>query len=78
MFLTTFLSGIFMLAVHVFFPYLGEIEYGLFGVLLSIINMMGIPSIALQTVLAQQTAAAITPEQKDRLTGTVQTHEHRT
>jgi O-antigen/teichoic acid export membrane protein len=34
---------------------------------------MAIPSIALQTAFAHQTASAITPEQQDRLTGTVQT-----
>src|SRR3954470_12531368 len=73
MVITTFLSGLFMLGVHAYAPILGEKEYGLFGVLLAMLNMMAIPSIALQTVFAQQTAAAISPEQKDRLTGTVQT-----
>lgn len=62
-----------MLAVHVFAPYLGETQYSLFGALLVMLNMMAIPSIALQTVLAQQSAAAISPELKNRLTGTVQT-----
>ncbi len=73
MVITTFLSGLFMLGVHAYAPILGEKEYGLFGVLLAMLNMMAIPSIALQTVFAQQTAAAISPEQKDRLTTTVQT-----
>ena len=73
MVITTFLSGLFMLGVHAFIPFLGEKEYGLFVVLLAILNMMAIPSIALQTVFAQQTASAIFPEQKARLTATVQT-----
>lgn len=73
MVITTFLSGLFMLGVHAYAPILGESEYGLFGVLLAMLNMMAIPSIALQTVFAQQTAAAISEEQKDRLTSTVQT-----
>ena len=73
MVITTFLSGLFMLGVHAYAPIIGEKEYGLFGVLLAMLNMMAIPSIALQTIFAQQTAAAISPEQKERLTGTVQT-----
>ena len=73
MVITTFLSGVFMLGVHAYAPILGEAEYGLFGVLLAMLNMMAIPSIALQTVFAQQTAAAISQEQKDKLTKTVQT-----
>jgi O-antigen/teichoic acid export membrane protein len=73
MVITTFLSGLFMLGVHGYAPIIGEKEYGLFGVLLAMLNIMAIPSIALQTIFAQQTAAAISPEQKDRLTSTVQT-----
>jgi len=73
MVITTFLSGICMLAVHVFGLYLTEKEYGLFLALLSMINLMAIPGIGLQTVFAQQTAAAISTEQKNSLTGTVQT-----
>jgi O-antigen/teichoic acid export membrane protein len=73
MVITTFLSGLFMLGVHAYAPILGEAEYGLFGVLLAMLNMMAIPSIALQTVFAQQTAAAISLEQKNKLTKTVQT-----
>jgi len=68
MVVTTFLSGLFMFAVHGFALLLTVKEYGAFGALLGVLNMMSIPSIALQTIFAQQTAAAISPEQKEQLT----------
>lgn len=69
---TTFLSGVCMLGVHVFFPFLGK-EYSLFATLLTIMNLMAIPGLGLQTVFAQQTAAAVSTEEKDSLTGRTQT-----
>lgn len=68
MVIATFLSGLFMFAVHGFALLLTVKEYGAFGALLGVLNMMSIPSIALQTIFAQQTAAAISPEQKEQLT----------
>ncbi len=68
MVITTFLSGVCMLAVHVFAPILGDKEYGLFGALLAMVNLMAIPGLGLQSVFAQQTAAAVSFEEKERLT----------
>jgi O-antigen/teichoic acid export membrane protein len=67
----TLMSGIAMFAVHIFAPRLGA-DYGAFGTLLGILHVMMIPALALQTVFAQQTASAISAEEKARLTGTVQ------
>ena len=64
--------GIFMFAVHpAYAPLMGDKQYGLFTALLAMLNVLIIPSIGLQTTLAQQTAAAISPEAQARLTGTV-------
>lgn len=68
MVMTTFLSGLFMFAVHGFAVLLTVEDYGSFGALLGVLNMMSIPSIALQTIFAQQTAAAISSDQKEQLT----------
>ena len=73
MVITTFLSGVCMLAVHVFAPILGEKEYGLFGVLLAMVSLMAIPGLGLQSVFAQQTAAAISSDAKERLIVAVKT-----
>ncbi len=71
MVMASFLGGAFMFAVHSFAPVLGDAEYSLFGTLLAIINVLAIPSLGLQTTFAQQTAAAVTDEQKARLAGAV-------
>ncbi|MBA4149509.1 MAG: hypothetical protein H0X66_15455 [Verrucomicrobia bacterium] len=52
---------------------MGDSEYGLFGTLLGLMNLMTIPTLGLQTIFAQQTASAVTPLDKERLTSTVQT-----
>ena len=65
------IGGAFMYAVHIAAKQMPKAEYGLFTTLLQIVNLMGIPAIGLQTVFAQQTAAAITEEQKRQLAGTV-------
>ena len=70
MVMASFLGGVFMFAVHGFAPVLGDAEYSLFGTLLAIINVLGIPSLGLQTTFAQQAASAVTAEQKARLAGT--------
>jgi hypothetical protein len=71
MVLATLMAGICMFLIHPLYgPMLGDVEYGLYGTLLALINVMGIPSMGLQTTFAQQTAAAVTPEDRARLAGT--------
>jgi O-antigen/teichoic acid export membrane protein len=67
----TVLSGVCMFAVHIFAPWLGDQEFGLFGTLLAMINVMMIPALGLQTVFAQQAAAAVSEEDRQRLAGTI-------
>src|SRR5438132_3589306 len=64
-------AGAFMFAVHFFSDKVGKAEYGVFGTLLSMLANISIPGLGLQMVFAQQTAAAVTPEQERRLTGTI-------
>lgn len=71
MVISTFLGGACMFAVHFFAPFLGDSEYGLLGTLLAMMNVMMIPSLGLQTTLAQEAASAITDEDKARFSGTV-------
>lgn len=71
MVIATFLGGAFMFSVHAFAPALGDAEYSLFGTLLAIVNVLGIPSLGLQTTFAQQTAAAVTEQDRARLASTV-------
>ncbi len=74
MVLATLAAGICMFLIHPLYgPILGDVEYGLYGTLLALINVMGIPSMGLQTTFAQQTAAAVTPEDCTRLAGTART-----
>lgn len=72
MVMATTLSGVFMYAVH--FPAisrLSESEYGVFTTLLTILNIMLIPALGLQTVFTQQSAAALREEERRKLAGTV-------
>lgn len=71
MMVATTSSGLFMFAVHLFAPWMPAAEYGLFGTLLQLMNLMMIPALGLQTVFAQQTAAAVTDERRNALRGTV-------
>ena len=64
------IGGIFMFAVHAFAPGMGKAEYGLFGTLLQMLNLMMIPALGLQTVFAQQTAAAVSESEKRQLAAT--------
>lgn len=61
MVIATTCGGAFMYLVHVpaarFMP---EAEYGVFVALLQVLNLMMIPAMGLQTVFAQQCAAAVT------------------
>ena len=65
--IATFISGLLMFAVHIFGGWMSREEYGLFVTLLQILNLMMIPALGLQTVFAQQTAAAIEPQQQHDL-----------
>ena len=65
--IATFISGLLMFAVHIFGGWMSRGEYGLFVTLLQILNLMMIPALGLQTVFAQQTAAAIEPQQQHDL-----------
>jgi O-antigen/teichoic acid export membrane protein len=65
-------GGLCMYGVHI--PSgarLSEVEYGVFLALLQVLNLMLIPAIGLQTVVAQQTAAAQTESQRRQLSHTV-------
>jgi O-antigen/teichoic acid export membrane protein len=70
MMFATLLSGVFMFGVHPFSKKIPESEYGVLGTLLAALNCLGIPALGLQMVFAQQTAAALTDEQKRALAGT--------
>ncbi|MEE2946967.1 MAG: hypothetical protein VX392_01490 [Verrucomicrobiota bacterium] len=67
MVIATFVSGLLMFAVHIFGGWMSSEEYGLFVTLLQILNLMMIPALGLQTVFAQQTAAAIEQGQRHDL-----------
>ncbi len=61
----TFAGGFFMTLVHPFARKMGAQEYSTFVTLLRLLIIMGIPSAALQTVFAGQTAA-VTNERKEQ------------
>lgn len=68
----TTLGGAFMWLVHK--PAaagMSASEYGIFGTLLQVMAMMMIPAIGLQTVFANETAAAVTPEKRRELSALV-------
>src|SRR2546426_6514911 len=67
MVVATTLSGAFMYAMHLFARKMTSAEYGVLGTLLQIVNLMGIPAIGLQTIFAQQTAAALTDAHQRQL-----------
>ena len=69
---TTLGNGVLMFAVHIFAPVMGEKEYGLFGALLALVNVMMIPALGLQTVFAQQAAGSKGLEGNRSLTAAVQ------
>src|SRR5688572_21865616 len=50
-----------------------QAEYGLFNALVSIVSLLNIPSSGLQPVVAQQTAAVVTPQHERQLRGTIRT-----
>lgn len=66
------LCGVFMIAVHPFASTMSAPEeYSLFLTLLRLFMILAIPAAGLQTVLAKQAAAAITPERQRDLAATV-------
>ena len=70
--LATSMGGVFMVLVHTPASMkLPQAEYGVFLTLLQVMNLMLIPAIGLQTVVAQQTAAAVTDTQQAQLSTTV-------
>src|SRR6185503_5738695 len=70
MMLTTLISGVAFFAVHPFAKKIPEAEYGIFGLLLAVLNCLSIPSLGLQMVFAQQAAAAIDARRRAELSGT--------
>lgn len=72
MVVATTLGGGFMYLVHI--PAaagMPRAEYGVFQALLQVMNLMLIPAIGLQTIIAQQTASALTDLQHRQLAATV-------
>jgi O-antigen/teichoic acid export membrane protein len=69
--LATGLGGLFMSLVHMPAARMPPAEYGVLLMFLQVLNLMLIPAMGLQTVVAQQTAAAITREQQAELSHTV-------
>ncbi|HZV36016.1 MAG TPA: hypothetical protein VFB72_15680 [Verrucomicrobiae bacterium] len=65
-------AGAFMFAVQIFSKkFLTDVEYSSFGALIQVTNWITIPSLGLQMVFAQQTAAVINDQQQRQLVGTV-------
>lgn len=60
-------GGVFMSAVHPIAAKMQPEEYGVFFTLLRCLVLFGIPAGGLQTILAQQTAAAVTDTQSRQL-----------
>jgi O-antigen/teichoic acid export membrane protein len=70
MMIATMAGGVFAAAVHVFSKVLPKEEYAAMGTLIQMINWMMIPGMGLQMVFAQQTSAAVTEEQRQKLVST--------
>lgn len=67
MVMATVVSGLAMYGVHPLAKFIPQSEYGIFGLLVALLNCLAIPSVGLQMMFTQQTAAALTPEQQHRL-----------
>ena len=67
MVLATTAGGFFMSAVHTVTGKIAAEEYAVFAVLLRCLVVIGIPTAGLQTVFAQQAAAAVTSSQIEQL-----------
>jgi O-antigen/teichoic acid export membrane protein len=69
-------GGVFMMAVHMVASNkerMGTEEYGVLFILLRILVLLSIPAGALQTIFAQQAAAAVDEERSNQLAGTFRT-----
>ena len=66
------MSGFFMMSVHpIITNRMAPEEYGIFVTLLRAFTLLAIPAAGLQTVLAQESAAALTPQAERNLAATV-------
>lgn len=63
-------GGVFMTAVHSVAAKMRTEEYAVFAVLLRCLILLSIPATALQTIFAQQTAAAVDEVRRQQLAGT--------
>jgi O-antigen/teichoic acid export membrane protein len=71
MVISTFTGGILMAMVHTVARKMGSEEYSTFVTLLRLLIIMGIPTVALQTIFARQAAAVTNDSQQRRLIATV-------
>ncbi|MBO35944.1 MAG: hypothetical protein CMO64_07115, partial [Verrucomicrobiales bacterium] len=69
--LATAVGGAASYAVHFFAQKMPEADYGVFTTLLQALNLVAIPAIGLQTVFAQQAAAAYSKAEEQQLAATV-------
>lgn len=67
---STILGGAFMTAVHAVTGQMDTAEYEVFGAMLRLFLLLGIPSAGLQIAFAQQTAAALSPHLQHELATT--------
>src|SRR5581483_276187 len=70
MVIATFVGGIFMTLVHTVARKMDDSDYSAFVTLLRVLIILGIPSAALQTVFAQQAAAATNQDREAHLAAT--------
>jgi predicted membrane protein len=71
MVIATFAGGVLMALVHTVARRMGPEEYSVFVTLLRVLIIMGIPTVALQTIIARQTAAVTNEAQQRQLIATV-------
>src|ERR1043166_2984285 len=69
MMMASTLSGAFMFAVHFLNQKIPKSEYAVLGVLLTFVIWLQIPTIGVQSVFAQQAAAALTDSDRRKLAG---------
>jgi O-antigen/teichoic acid export membrane protein len=68
---TTLLTGGFMIGAQLVGATMGREQFEIFGTMLRLFLVLGIPSSGLQVVFAHQAAAAVTPEAQRQLAGTL-------
>jgi O-antigen/teichoic acid export membrane protein len=69
MMISTVAGGVIMYAVHMIARRMPKEEYGVFTTLIQVITLMGIPGVGLQSVFAQQAAAALHEGHERELAG---------